>query len=250
MAEQTQKWPNHIVLVRHGESERNIHKEIAEAQGELVYGGDIRDVDVPLTERGRAQAVATGNALSKMFQFDHMFVSPFVRTQQTADIMSQQFSSLIPQTMEERIREIEFGTLDGLTRRGVQARYPSEWERKQRLGKYWYRPPGGESYPDVALRVHSFLGTITREYSQRSVLVVCHSVIVLLFRKLLERLSDVELLTIDGDKAQDVWNCSVSHYEFDPDVEAGSKLVARCQSKVYYGADVATEDCQRYAIIA
>ena len=250
MADQTQKWPNHIVLVRHGESERNIHKEIAEAQGELVYGGDIRDVDVPLTERGLAQAVATGKALSKMFEFDHMFVSPFVRTQQTADILSQQFSNAIPQTMEERIREIEFGTLDGLTRRGVQARYPSEWERKQRLGKYWYRPPGGESYPDVALRVHSFLGTITREYSQQSVLVVCHSVIVLLFRKLLERLSDAELLTIDGDKAQDVWNCSVSHYEFDPAVNTGSKLVARYQSKVYYGADIATEDCQRYAIIA
>jgi broad specificity phosphatase PhoE len=236
--------------VRHGESERNIHKEIAEAQGELVYGGDIRDVDVPLTERGRAQAVATGNALAKMFQFDRMFVSPYIRTHQTADIISRQFATPIPQTTEERIREIEFGTLDGLTRIGVQARYPSEWERKQRLGKYWYRAPGGESYPDVALRVHSFLGTITREYSQQSVLVVCHSVIVLLFRKLLERLSDAELLTIDCDKAQDVWNCSVSHYEFEPQLEAGSKLVARYHARVYYGADIASEDCQKYAIIA
>jgi broad specificity phosphatase PhoE len=177
-------------------------------------------------------------------------VSPYVRTRQTADIVGQQFASLIPQTVEERIREIEFGTLDGLTRAGIQARYSSEWERKQRLGKYWYRPPGGESYPDVALRVHSFLGTITREYSQRSVLVICHSVIVLLFRKLIERLSDAELLAIDGDKAQDVWNCSVSHYEFDPSVEAGSKLFARCHSKVHYSADIASEDCQKYAVIA
>jgi broad specificity phosphatase PhoE len=249
MADQTQKWPNHVVLVRHGESERNIHKEIAEAQGELVYGGDIRDVDVALTERGRAQAIATGRALSTMFQFDRMFVSPYLRTHQTADLMSQQFANPISQAVEERIREIEFGTLDGLTRTGIQARFPTEWERKQRLGKYWYRPPGGESYPDVALRLHSFLGTITREYRQESVLVICHAVIVLLFRKLLERLSDTELLMIDGDKAQDVWNCSVSHYEFDPNVEAGSKLVARCHSRVHYGADIASEDCQKYAII-
>src|SRR5689334_20589469 len=128
MRDTAQKWPNHLVLVRHGESERNIHKEIAEAQGELVYGGDIRDVDVPLTERGRAQAVATGSALAKMFQFDRMFVSPFVRTHQTADIINKQFASPMPQTVEERIREIEFGTLDGLTRAGIQARYPSEWE--------------------------------------------------------------------------------------------------------------------------
>jgi broad specificity phosphatase PhoE len=250
MLDQIQKWPNHLVLVRHGESERNIHKEIAEAQGELVYGGDIRDVDVPLTGRGRAQAVATGKALSKTFQFDRMFVSPYVRTHQTAAIMSQQFANPIPQTVEERIREIEFGTLDGLTKAGTQARYPSEWERKQRLGKYWYRPPGGESYPDVALRVHSFLGTITREYSQQSVLVICHSVIVPLFRKLMERLSDAELLAIDCDRAQDVWNCSVSHYEFDPSMQAGSKLVARCHSKVYYDAEIASEECQKYAIIA
>ena len=250
MEDHAQKWPNHVVLVRHGESERNIHKEIAEAQGELVYGGDIRDVDVPLTDRGRAQAVATGQALAKTYRFDRVFVSPHVRTRQTADIVNQQFAAPIPQTVEERIREIEFGTLDGLTRAGIQARYPSEWERKQRLGKYWYRPPGGESYPDVALRVHSFLGTITREYSQRSVLVICHAVIVLLFRKLIERLSDAELLAIDGDKAQDVWNCSVSHYEFDRSVEAGSKLIARCHSEVHYGADIASEECQKYAIIA
>src|SRR5262249_18485426 len=92
MADQTQKWPNHVVLVRHGESERNIHKEIAEAQGELVYGGDIRDVDVPLTDRGSAQAIATGKALSQMFQFNRIFVSPFVRTHQTADIINQQFA--------------------------------------------------------------------------------------------------------------------------------------------------------------
>jgi broad specificity phosphatase PhoE len=250
MTDHAQKWPNHIVLVRHGESERNIHKEIAEAQGELVYGGDIRDVDVPLTERGRSQAVATGKALSQTFQFDCIFVSPFVRTHQTADIVSEQFATAIPQTAEERLREIDFGTLDGLTKAGIQARCPSEWERKQRLGKYWYRPPGGESYPDVSLRLHSFLGTITREHSQQSVLVICHSVIVLLFRKLIERLSEAELLAIDGDKAQDVWNCSVSHYEFDAGVQTGSKLVAHYHSRVFYGAEVASEDCQKYAIIA
>ena len=49
--------------------------------------------------------------------------------------------------MEERIREIEFGILDGLTSEGIKARFPQEHKRRKREGKYWYRPPGGESRP-------------------------------------------------------------------------------------------------------
>ena len=188
--EPTQRWPKHIVLVRHGESVRNIHKEIAQSRGELVYGGAIRDVDVKLTDRGRLQAIATGKALAQSFNFHRIFVSPYIRTRQTAELMNEQLPETLPFTAEERIREIEFGVVDGLTMAGIQARCPSEWERKQRLGKYWYRPPGGESYPDVGLRLHSFLGTLTRDFREQSVLVVCHAVIVLMFRKLVERLSE------------------------------------------------------------
>ena len=56
---------------------------------------------------------------------------------------------------EERIREIEFGILDVLTSEGIKAKYREEYARREREGKYWYRPPGGESRPDVALRVQS-----------------------------------------------------------------------------------------------
>src|SRR5437016_13796362 len=52
---------------------------------------------------------------------------------------------------EERIREIEFGILDGLTSDGIVAQYPREFIRRNREGKYWYRPPGGENRPDVDL---------------------------------------------------------------------------------------------------
>jgi hypothetical protein len=59
------------------------------------------------------------------------------------------------------------------------------------------------------------------------VLVVCHGVVVLIFRKVLERLSEQQLLTIDGDKAQEVRNCSVTHYEFDPNAGMNGKLILR-----------------------
>ena len=92
----------------------------------------------------------------------------------------------------------------------------------------------GENYPDVALRLHSFLGTLTREAAGEFVLVVCHGVVVLLFRKLLDRLSEQRLLTMDGDKAQEVRNCSVTHYEFDPSAGTNGKLILRDFNRVYY----------------
>src|SRR6202047_2707210 len=85
------KWPSHLVIVRHAESERNIWKEIATAKGELVYGGTVRDMDVPLTPDGERQAVATGESLVVEHKFDRVFVSPFKRTMETARLMIEQF---------------------------------------------------------------------------------------------------------------------------------------------------------------
>src|SRR5215475_8031956 len=67
------KWPDHLVIVRHAQSERNLWKEIATAKGDFIYGGEVRDMDVGLTEAGLRQAVATGKALGRQFRFDHVF---------------------------------------------------------------------------------------------------------------------------------------------------------------------------------
>jgi broad specificity phosphatase PhoE len=225
------KWPDHLVIVRHAESERNIEKEIANAKGDFVYGGKVRDMDVPLTLKGEQQAIATGRHLGAEFSFDRVFVSPFHRTAQK---MIEQFPYQVEITEEERVREIDFGILDGLTKHGIAHYHPAEKERRSKLGKYHHRPPAGENYPDVALRVHSFLGTLTRETAGESVLVVCHSVVVLIFRNLLERLTEQQLTAIDANQAMDVKNCSVTHYAFDPSVGKNGKLVLRGFNNVYY----------------
>ncbi|MGC1294191.1 MAG: histidine phosphatase family protein [Alloacidobacterium sp.] len=117
--------------------------------------------------------------------------------------------------IEERLREIEFGILDGLTPEGVRAKYPEEVARRQKEGKYWYRPPGGESRPDVALRLQSFLDTLTRDYQGKRVILICHSVVVLMFRRLLERWDEADYLKVD--KENDVKNCSITTYKFNRD---------------------------------
>ena len=135
---------------------------------------------------------------------------------------------------EERLREIDFGILDGLTKDGIRHQYPKEAERKEKLKKYYYRPPAGENWPDVALRLHTFLGTLARETTGESVLVICHSVVVFIFRKLLERLSEHDIMTIEATKALEVKNCSVTHYAFDPSIGKNGKPVLRSLNHVYY----------------
>ena len=209
-----QKWPSHLVIVRHGQSERNAAKDAAKAAGRpYINKTGLRDVDTPLTELGRKQAVATGKFLKSRFQFDVAFTSPYKRTIETTDGILGAFVKKPAIVQEERIREVEFGVLDGLTWSGVKQKYPEEFARRQREGKYWYRPPGGESRPDVALRVHSFLGTLARDYRQKSVLVVCHSVVVLIFRRLLERWGEAEYLQVESE--DDVLNCSMTAYRYD-----------------------------------
>jgi broad specificity phosphatase PhoE len=243
-----QRWMNDLVIVRHGESQRNVRRAEALREGGLEYHGDVRDMDVPLTPRGLRQALETGKYLGRKFRFDRVFVSPYERTLQTAATMLKQFPYTVDLALEERIREKEFGVLDGLTGRGIRTKYPDEWRRREREGKYYYRPPGGESYPDVALRVHSFLGTLAREFRTQSVLVVCHSVVVLTFRRLLERLTEKALLTIDRDPNHDVCNCSVTWYAYDSGAGSRGRLVLREFNGVHYPAqDASTEECGKKA---
>lgn len=229
-----QKWMDNLVIVRHSESQRNTDKTLAEAGGLYEYGGNTRDMASPLTERGLEQAVATGKYLASNFRFDRVFTSPYIRTTTTAETIVKQFDYNPTITHEERLREKDFGIFDGLTKAGIQKKYTDEWKRRDRDGKYYYRPPGGENYPDVVLRIHSFLGTLTRDYQKQSVLLVCHSVIVLVFRRLLERLTEEELMAIDRDPDQEVQNCSVTWYSFDSKSGDSGKMILRDFNRVYY----------------
>jgi broad specificity phosphatase PhoE len=124
---------------------------------------------------------------------------------------------------DERLREKEFGILDRLTKFGIRAKYPELDEQRRHVGKFYFRPSGGESWCDVILRLRSVLETITREHRQEHVLIVTHQVIVNCFRYLLERMDEREILEVD--RAGDVPNCSVTWYAYDPTRGGNGKLV-------------------------
>src|SRR5262249_3682762 len=96
-------------------------------------------------------------------------------------------------------------------------------DQRNRVGKFYFRPPGGESWCDVILRLRSMLDTMTRGYRGENVLIVAHQVVVNCFRYLFERLDEEAIL--EADRNQDVPNCSVTSYRFDPTLGRKGKLV-------------------------
>ncbi len=95
--------------------------------------------------------------------------------------------------LDERLRDRELGVLDRLTSRGVAARFPDEAERRRWLGKLYYRPPGGESWADVTVRLRSWLNDAI---APGRILVVTHDAVILLFRYLCEQLDEKALLEL------------------------------------------------------
>jgi broad specificity phosphatase PhoE len=208
------KWPSLLVVMRHAESEANLRRETLRKENskETHVGLAVRDVDVELTENGERQGRATGRYLDDRFPpFDVVYVSPYRRTRRTADAAVSEMAKPPRRVIEERLREKEFGILEGLTKHGIEQLHPEEHRRKIAVAKYYYRPPGGESFPDINLRVHSFIGTMVREHAGERVLVVTHSVVVLCFRRLLERMEEEEVLKLDRE--DEVKNASLLVYE-------------------------------------
>jgi probable phosphoglycerate mutase len=216
-----QRWPEKLWIVRHGQSAGNVARDAAAAAGHSMIDIDMRDVDVPLSELGQEQAAALGRwfaSLPEAEKPEMVLSSPYVRARQTAKVICEA-GGLVgegrPPIVDERLREREFGIFDRLTTTGIREKYPEQAEHRTLLGKFYHRPPGGESWADVILRLRGALDTISLHHADRRVLIVCHQVVVLCIRYILEEMDEAQILAIDREG--DVVNCGVCEYDFDPD---------------------------------
>ena len=154
--------------------------------------------------------------------------SPYLRAQATAEAIGKGsgfaggFSGLV---VDERLREKEFGVLDRLTRLGIEQRHPELAASRQLVGKFYYRPPAGESWCDVILRLRSVLDTLSLHYGGKHVLIVAHQVVVLCLRYLLENMDEKTILAIDAEG--DVANCAVTEYVFDGKKDGGALVLTK-----------------------
>lgn len=205
--------PAELVLIRHGESVGNLADAAARAKGlgrlELPY----RDPDTPLSDNGIEQARAVGRHIAELSadaRPEVVLGSPYARAASTVQHALELVDDAPRPVLDERLRERDLGLFDGMTGLGIRETYPEEAERRATMGKFYYRPPGGESWTDVVLRIRSLLTDVRAEHGGRRVWVFSHQAVIMAFRYLLEGLTEEKLLGIDGEKP--LPNCSLTVY--------------------------------------
>ena len=206
--------PTSLWLVRHGESMGNVADAQAHQDGSGRLTLDVRDPDVPLSPDGESQAEALGNWLARLPADERpttALSSPFARAADTARRALAAGGLDLTLRFDERLRERDFGAFDGMTGQGIRAEYPDEARRRDLLGKFYYRPPGGESWADVALRVRSLLATEALRHDGERLVCFSHQAVIMVFRYVLEELTEQQLLDID--KHEQVANTSVTRDE-------------------------------------
>lgn len=184
-----------IGAVRHGESTANIAARDAARDGRDLIEIAEREADVPLSDLGRRQAESLSRRLKAMAETERpalVISSPFLRARQTAEIATEGLD--VRMRVDERLRDRDLGILDLHTAHGIRTEFPEEADRRKHHGKFYYRPPGGESWTDVAFRLRSVLREIEQDAPAPRVLIVAHDVVVALVRYILEELDEEVLM--------------------------------------------------------
>lgn len=133
-----------IYIVRHGIT---VWNELKKVQG---------CADIHLAPQGRSLAEKTGEALRDV-PFDICFTSPLHRARETAALILGERAGQIPVIPDERIREINFGVLEGKVFKDQEGSILNE-DLKTFFKDPWNykRPEGGENIEDIVRRTGEF----------------------------------------------------------------------------------------------
>ncbi|WP_252975719.1 histidine phosphatase family protein [Janibacter melonis] len=211
-----------VILVRHGQSEGNVAAELAQRDGLERIDVPARDPDVELSATGREQAAAVGRWLGELAEADQpgvVWSSPYRRARQTGEIALREADVDLALRVDERLRDRDMGITDMLTADGITKKYPEEAERRAWIGKFYYRPPGGESWADVAGRVRAVLAELATVEGHEVALITAHDVVVLLFCYVAEGLDEEAVL--ERSRSTPLRNAAICRLVRDPSSPTG-----------------------------
>jgi broad specificity phosphatase PhoE len=163
-----------LILVRHGESVWH--------HGNRYAGRS----DVPLTDLGRRQAAHLG-AWARTAGLDGLWCSPLSRARDTAAAVTA--ATGLEATLDERLRELDFGEAEGLTAGEMAERFPDRLEAF-RVDPATDHLPGGEPPVDAARRALACFVDIEAAHPAGRVMVIGHTT---LFRVALCHVLSIEL---------------------------------------------------------
>jgi len=173
---------NKYILMRHGET-----KYQAEGKDYYLYTRE-EQMDLPITENAKIKIQKTALEL-KNKNIDIIYASDYLRTKQTAEIVSKQTGAEL--ILDERLRDINFGIFSGGDSRNFQDYFSSGIERFSK------KPLEGESWGDVKERITKVVAEIDEKYKNKTILIVTHGDPFWLLIGILKGLSDKDLLDID-----------------------------------------------------
>ncbi len=143
--------PTKFLFVRHGEGDHNVAH---------IYSGDVKN-EHHLTEKGRAQITETAKHIRN---FDVLVASPFIRTQETAEILKKECKFEGEIITDARVQELFFGSLEG----------EKFLPKTERLANKETEQPAS-----VAKRVNEFMTDMTKQYPGKTIAVTSHGGAVL-----------------------------------------------------------------------
>ena len=174
-----------LVLVRHGQSLWNLENRFTGW------------VDVPLTEKGIAEARRAGELL-RGFRFDVAYTSALSRAQETLRVMLETMGAQPPIIRDQALNERHYGDLQGLNKEDTAKRYGANQVKLWRRS-YDVAPPNGESLEMTAKRTLPFFDRcIAGDLRQgKDVLVVAHGNSNRSIVMQLDRLSGAQVVALE-----------------------------------------------------
>jgi isoleucyl-tRNA synthetase len=150
---------NNFFVVRHGQAENNV----------LGIISSKPDFPHHLTDLGREQVKQEALKL-KDKNIDLIYVSPFIRTQETAKIIAEHLKLKPEQIItDDRLHEVYTGILDGKSDAEYQRFFESSLE------KFDKKPEGGENYTEIKNRMTACLYDINAQNQNKNILIVGHN---------------------------------------------------------------------------
>jgi probable phosphoglycerate mutase len=147
-------------FMRHGETDWNVEGRL---QGQH---------DTPLNAVGYGQATACGEILRGLLardgrdpmRFDYV-ASPLMRARKTMELVRAELGlDAAGYRTDARLVELAFGRWEGLTFAEIKRNAADVQALATREHDKWgFRPPGGESYADLLVRVREWHATVARD---------------------------------------------------------------------------------------
>lgn len=196
-----------LILSRHGESQFD---------AKSLWTGQW---DIPLTTKGRHEAVLMGKAIADTVP-DVAYTSSLIRAQDTLQIILQTNGWKIPVHQTRHLNERDYGELTGLNKWEVEEKYGEARFTRWRRG--WNEPvPGGETLKDVYARATAYFDTDIRPSVEEghTVLMTAHGNTLRALVKYLDDLSDLAVEDLGIPFGQ------LLIYEFDKNGQVVSKII-------------------------